>query len=69
MLRYGRIAVLAGSIVTLISLVIGFGAMFMGEDNLAKPFIALIPVGFVTVFAGLVATLLVGTDHKNPPPG
>ena len=38
--------------------------MFTGSNEMAKPFLATIPVGFLLTFAGLTTTLLIGTPRK-----
>ena len=64
MLRCGRFAVIAGLIITVLGIVAGFGFMFTGSNEMAKPFLATIPVGFLLTFAGLTTTLLIGTPRK-----
>ncbi len=65
MLRYGRIAVVIGIILTVIGLLVGFIALARDADEFAKLFIALVPVGFVTLFAGLAATLLAAPEKNE----
>ena len=64
MLRIGRFAVITGIIVTVLGIVAGFTALFMDADDYGKLFISLVPVGFVTTFAGLTMTLLIGSARK-----
>ncbi|HDP89269.1 MAG TPA: hypothetical protein ENN42_04830 [Thioalkalivibrio sp.] len=64
MLRFGRLAVIVGIIITSLGMVVGFSALFTGADTFAKPFLGIIPVGFLMTFAGLTTTLLIGTPRK-----
>lgn len=67
--KVGMFALTGGVLVTLIGLLGGFGFMFAGHDELAKPFLAAIPLGFLLGFAGLVTTLLNASqsDDRRPP--
>jgi hypothetical protein len=65
MLRIGRYTAYFGGIMTLLSLVIGFTAMFKGVEDMAKFFIMLVPVGFLLLFMGVVTTFLVTTEDNN----
>ncbi len=61
----GRIAVYVGIALTATGLLIGFGAMFVGKDDLAVTWLSTIPVGFVIMLAGTVASQLSGSRDEN----
>lgn len=65
--KFGTILVVVGGLLTAIGLLGGFGFMFAGSDDIAKPLLATVPLGFVVGFAGLVTTLLcpVGGDQSR----
>jgi hypothetical protein len=63
MLRAGRYAVIAGIILTVLGVAIGFTALLMDADEFAKPFLAVIPVGFLMTFAGLTTVLLISESR------
>ena len=65
MLRIGRYTAYFGGIMTFLSLVIGFTAMFNGAEGMAKFFIMLVPIGFLILFTGVVTTFLVSTDEQK----
>ena len=71
MYRFGKGSIYFGLLLSAIGLIGGFGLMFVGIDLWAKPLIALIPVGFLVIFTGLVTTLLhdpkPGKEPKRPP--
>jgi len=56
--QVGKVTIYIGIALTAIGLIVGFSAMFTDSDNLAKVFIGLVPVGFVLLLAGTVATQL-----------
>ncbi len=56
--KFGVIALIVGAVATVVGLGAGFGFMFAGHDEPAKLFLALVPVGFLVGFTGVVATLL-----------
>lgn len=56
--RIGRYSLIAGLIITVVSLVFGFGFMFSGRDELAKMFLMAVPFGFLVLFAGLSTVVL-----------
>ena len=47
-----------GAIVIAIGVVAGFSYMFMGDDETAKVYLAIIPVGFLVLFVGVVTNML-----------
>jgi hypothetical protein len=47
-----------GALCVLLGLTVGFGAMFSGYDEIAKIMLALVPIGFISGFAGIVTTLM-----------
>lgn len=59
--RLGTYLLVLGGLLTIVGLVFGFGFMFAAHDSYAKFFLAVVPLGFVVGFAGVVMTLL------NPP--
>jgi len=56
----GRIAVYTGIFLTAAGLILGFAAMFTGMDEQAVILLNIIPVGFVLMLAGTVASQLSG---------
>ena len=55
----GRITLIVGLVITVVSLVLGFGLMFKGSyDEWAKFFFMAVPLGFVITFAGLSTVVL-----------
>ncbi len=69
--RFGMLSLYVGLVLGIIGLLGGFGMMFAGSDNWAKPMIAMVPIGFLLVFNGVVTTLLHspgdGAEPKGPP--
>jgi hypothetical protein len=69
--KFGIISLYLGLVLGAIGLVGGFGLMFAGGDAWAKPLIAMVPIGFLLVFNGVVTTLLhsphSGSEPKGPP--
>lgn len=63
--RAGRVSIYIGIALVLSGLVVGFGAMFMDYDNQAKVLIGLVPIGFVLLLAGTVATQLAPPKDKQ----
>jgi uncharacterized membrane protein len=61
----GKIAIYIGIAMTLLGLVIGFSAMLMDADNRAVNWLGIIPLGFVVLLAGTVATQLSRPDDDN----
>jgi len=55
---FGVYALVAGGVLCVIGLALGFGFMFTGHDDMARLFLAAVPLGFVAGFAGIVMTLL-----------
>jgi hypothetical protein len=60
--RFGVWLMFCAAACVVLGLLVGFGAMFSGRDEIAKLMLGLVPVGFVVGFAGVVTTLL------YPPP-
>jgi uncharacterized membrane protein len=56
--RAGRASIYIGIALVAIGLIVGFTAMFMDYDDQAKMLIGLVPIGFVLLLAGTVATQL-----------
>lgn len=65
--RLGVAVVVVGGLLTGIGLIVGFALMFGGHDDGAKLFLALVPVGFLLGFTGLVTTLLHAPRPTRPP--
>ena len=63
--RVGKITVYSGIALVIIGMIVGFSAMFMDADNLAKVFIGLVPFGFVLLLTGTVATQLSQPGNKS----
>jgi len=63
--QVGRVTIYIGIALTVIGMIIGFTAMFMDADNLAKVFIGLVPIGFVLLLTGTVMTQLSAPNQNN----
>ncbi|HRJ52122.1 MAG TPA: hypothetical protein PLE99_05095 [Candidatus Thiothrix moscowensis] len=63
--RIGRYSLIAGLIITVTGLVLGFGFMFADSDELAKIFLMAVPVGFLVLFAGLSTVVLFSPRDSN----
>ncbi len=59
MVFLGRLVFFVGLIVTVVSLVLGFGLLFAGIANWAQFFLMAIPLGFLLLFAGLSTHVLI----------
>jgi len=64
MYQAGRIAIYIGIGLIAVGLIVGFTLMFMGNDDQAKLFIGLVPIGFVSLLAGTVTVLLQPPQDK-----
>ena len=70
MAKFGQISVIIGLIITIITIVAGFGLMFYGGyDAWAKLFFMAVPVGFLILFTGVATVALFAPresdrDHK-----
>ncbi len=56
--RFGVISLYVGLVMSIVGLIGGFGLMISGEQSWSKPLIAMVPIGFLLVFNGLVTTIL-----------
>jgi len=57
--RIGQVLLIIGILITLVSLVVGFGYMFAGTNNeLAKFCFMVVPLGFLITFLGLSTVVL-----------
>ncbi|MGM0554638.1 MAG: hypothetical protein ACQETK_12880 [Pseudomonadota bacterium] len=71
--RFGVISLYVGLVMAIIGLIGGFGLMISGEQSWSKPLVAMVPIGFLLVFNGLVTTILhrpasrEGDRPKGPP--
>ena len=63
--QVGRVTIYIGIALTVIGMIVGFTAMFMDSDNLAKVFIGLVPIGFVLLLTGTVMTQLSEPNDKK----
>jgi len=63
--RVGKITIYIGIALVAAGLTIGFSAMILGYASQAKIFIGLIPIGFVLLLAGTVATQLSSASTLN----
>ncbi len=63
--RIGRYSLIAGLIITVTGLILGFGFMFADSDELAKMFLMAVPVGFLVLFAGLSTVVLFSPRDSN----
>ena len=66
--KLGKITIYIGIALTAIGMIVGFTAMFMDSDNLAKVFIGLVPVGFILLLTGTVASQLSAPTANNDEP-
>ena len=62
--QVGRVTIYIGIILTAIGLIIGFTAMFMDADDVAKMFLGLVPIGFVLLLVGTVSSQLSSRRDK-----
>jgi len=60
--KAGRFAVLAGIMLIVIGMVIGFTLLFQESENAIIWLGTIIPMGFVVLLTGMVTTLL---SHRN----
>ena len=60
--RIGIYALLVGAVLVSIGLLAGFGLLFGGYDDQARLLLGAVPFGFLIGFAGVVMTLLSGSD-------
>ena len=63
--RAGRASIYIGIALVAIGLIVGFAAMFMDYDDHAKMLIGLVPIGFVLLLVGTVATQLSSPRDKQ----
>jgi len=56
--KAGRFAVWLGVFLTALGLLVGFPLLFMGHTDQAMKFLTAVPFGFLSLFSGIVATLL-----------
>ena len=47
-----------GALIVAVGVIAGFTFMFTGNDYMAKAFLAIIPVGFLILFVGVVTNML-----------
>ena len=58
MLKIFNLVPYFGALVILVGFAVGFYLMFWGDQELAKIFLSLIPVGFLVLFVGVVTNML-----------
>jgi hypothetical protein len=63
--RLGHYSLILGLVLTVVGLVLGFGFMFSGKDDLAKLFLMVVPLGFLILFAGLSTVVLFSPREKD----
>ncbi|WP_018936770.1 hypothetical protein [Thioalkalivibrio sp. ALJ24] len=56
--RFGMISVYVGLVLSIVGLIGGFGLMFAGEQTWSKMLVAMVPLGFLLLFNGVVTTIL-----------
>jgi hypothetical protein len=47
-----------GALIAIIGVVVGFTYMFSGNDESAKIFLGMVPVGFLILFVGVVTNMM-----------
>ncbi|MCW8899648.1 MAG: hypothetical protein OQK95_03125 [Gammaproteobacteria bacterium] len=62
MLKAGKLAVIAGIMLIVIGMVIGFTLLFKEEENAIIWLGTIIPVGFIVLLTGTVTSLLSPND-------
>ena len=63
--RLGTYALILGALLTVLGLLLGFGFLLSGNEALAKRFLPVIPIGFLSAFVGVVMTLLGEPDRHD----
>jgi len=63
--KVGKLAVIAGILLTVSGMVIGFTLLIKGSENAIIWLGTIIPVGFIVLFTGMVTTLLSETNDKD----
>jgi len=61
--KAGKLAVIAGILLTVSGMVIGFTLLFNENENAIIWLGTIIPAGFIVLFTGMVTTLL--SDERN----
>ncbi len=61
--KAGKLAVIAGILLTVSGMIIGFTLLFNGSENAIIWLGTIIPAGFIVLFTGMVTTLL--SDERN----
>ena len=61
--RFGTIATVAGILLIIAGMLIGFGLLLSDKDDLALFFLGIIPLGFVLLLTGVTTTLLSKPDN------
>ena len=61
--RFGVIATVAGILLIIAGMLIGFGLLMLDKDDLAIFFLGIIPVGFVITLTGVTTTQLSRSDN------
>ncbi|AOU97305.1 MULTISPECIES: hypothetical protein [Acidihalobacter] len=60
MRRLGRVLAYLGAALTAIGIIAGFYYMVRGDERPAEFFFTMVPVGFLTLFTGVMTALLFG---------
>jgi hypothetical protein len=63
--RFGQYVLILGLVMTIVGLVFGFGFMFSGQQEWAKFFLMVVPLGFLILFAGLSTVVLFSPREKD----
>ena len=56
--RVGIYALIVGAVLTVAGLILGFGFLIAGGEGPTRSFLAMVPLGFLVGFLGIVMTLL-----------
>ena len=56
-----------GLVLTLVGLIAGFGVMAYDADHVAVNLLGLVPLGFLAMFAGIVAVLFGAPPNEKGP--
>ena len=65
MYKAGKLAVIAGILLTVSGMVIGFTLLINENENAIIWLGTIIPVGFISLFAGMVTTLLSENNDED----
>jgi len=63
--RFGRILLIVGLVVTLLSFITGFYFMFSGNGPVARLMLMIVPFGFLTLFMGFATVIMFAPRDSN----